>query len=166
MPDAIAPDVPPRQPRVKLSKDLLAGLTLVFLGLFATWASADLELGRLRAVGPGALPRSLSLLVLALGVVFVVAALVRGGEPLGRWPLRGPVFVTLALVVFALTIRSVGLVLAGPAVVIVSGAASAETRPVELVVFAIVMTVACVALFRFALGLPIPVLIVPGLVVI
>ena len=47
-----------------------------------------------------------------------------------------------------------------------SGAASPETRPVELVVFAVVMTAFCIGLFRYALGLPIPVLILPGVVTI
>jgi putative tricarboxylic transport membrane protein len=99
-------------------------------------------------------------------VSFTVAALIRGGEPLGRWPLRGGIFITLALVAFALTIRTVGLSVAGPAVVLVSGAASSETRPVELLIFAAILTAACIGLFRFALGLPIPVLIIPGLVTI
>ncbi len=152
--------------RVRLSKDLLAGLTLVVIGGFALLASRELEAGTLRSVGPGALPRGLALLVLAGGVGFTIAALIRGGERLGRWPLRGAVFITLALVAFAVTIRSVGLSLAGPAVVMVSGAASSETRPVELAIFALVLTAACIALFRFALGLPIPVLIIPGVVTI
>lgn len=157
---------PPEPARVRRSKQLLAGIVLVAVALLALWASADLEVGRLRAVGPGALPRALALLVLAIGVLFTIAALVRGGAPLGRWPLRGPLFVTLAIVAFALTIRSIGLVVAGPVVVIISGAASPETRPVELLIFAAVMTAFCVGLFRFALGLPIPVLHIPGLVTV
>ncbi len=47
-----------------------------------------------------------------------------------------------------------------------SGAASPETRPVELVIFAAILTAACIGLFRFALGLPIPVLIIPGVVTV
>jgi putative tricarboxylic transport membrane protein len=156
----------PAPARVRLSKELLAGLILVAIAAFALFASRDLELGTLRAVGPGALPRALALLVLAGGVGFTIAALIRGGESLGRWPLRGAIFITLALVAFALTIRTVGLSVAGPAVVMVSGAASSETRPLELLVFALVLTAACIGLFRFALGLPIPVLVIPGLVTI
>lgn len=157
---------PPAPARVRVSKDLVAGLTLVAVAVIALFASRELEMGTLRSVGPGALPRALALMVLAGGLGFTVAAFVRGGEPLGRWPLRGAFFVCLALVAFALTIRTVGLAVAGPAVVLVSGAASAETRPVELIVFALVLTAACIGLFRFALGLPIPVLLIPGLVTV
>jgi putative tricarboxylic transport membrane protein len=151
---------------VRASKDALAGASLVLLGAFALWAGWGLPQGTLRTVGPGAMPRAVALIVLAMGAVLTVAALVKGGEPLGRWPLRGPLFVSLAIVAFSLTIRTVGLAVAGPVVVIVSGAASAETRPIELLVFAVVMTAFCVGLFRFALGLPIPVLMIPGVVTV
>jgi putative tricarboxylic transport membrane protein len=165
-PSAVAPSPPaaPAPAHARLSKDLLAGIVLVVIGGFALVASAGLPAGTLRAVGPGALPRGLALVVLAAGLAFVVAALVRGGEPVGRWPLRGAIFIVLSLVAFALTIRTLGLAVAGPAIVIVSGAASPDTRPVELVVFAAILTAACIGLFRFALQLPIPVLIIPGVV--
>jgi hypothetical protein len=35
--------------------------------------------------------------------------------------------------------------------------ATNEVRPVEAVIFAVVMTAFCIALFKYALGLPIPV---------
>lgn len=161
---AVKPQPGTRARKSRFSKELLAGLALVLIALLALWASAPLDMGTLRSVGPGAMPRGVALLVLGIGLVFSGAALVRGGEALGRWPLRGPVFVCLAVVSFALTIRTLGLAVAGPVVVLVSGAASEETRPVELVIFAAVMTAFCVGLFRFALGLPIPVLIIPGVV--
>jgi putative tricarboxylic transport membrane protein len=49
-------------------------------------------------------------------------------------------------------------------VVVVGGAASPESRPRELVIFALIITLACAGLFRYALHLPIPVLVIPGLV--
>jgi putative tricarboxylic transport membrane protein len=163
--DAPVPEAPPPE-RVRLSKDLVAGLSLVALALFALWASASLPEGTLRSVGPGMMPRAAAVLVLLVGAGIAAFALVRRGEPLGRWSLRGPVFVFLAILAFSLTIRSVGLVLAGPVVVLVSGAASEETRPVELLVFALILTAFSVGLFKFALGLPIPVLVIPGVVII
>jgi hypothetical protein len=150
--------------RVRAPQNLAAGLCLVALSLLALWAGADLDSGRLRAMGPGMLPRALAVIVGLTGVALVVLSLVKHGEPLGHWPLRGPVFVVLGIVSFALTIRSVGLIVAGPAVAIISGAASPETRPIELLVFAVLITAFCVGLFRYALHLPIPILILPGIV--
>jgi hypothetical protein len=67
---------------------------------------------------------------------------------------------------FALSIRTVGLALAGPVAVLVSGAASPETRPKELIVFALVVTALSICLFRYLLHLPIPILIIPNVLVL
>jgi len=150
--------------RVRAPRDLLAGASLVALALFALWASAPLDAGTRRAMGPGMLPRVVALAILAAGALLCVLSLLKRGEGLGRWPLRGPIFVSLAIVAFSLTIRAVGLAVAGPLVVIVSGAASAESRPRELVIFALAITAFCIGLFKYALGLPIPVLLIPNVV--
>lgn len=153
---------PPR--RVRSPQDLLAGVSLVAVALFALWAGSDLEAGTLRAMGPGMLPRTAAVLVGAMGVLLAILSFVMRGEPVGRWPVRGPVFLILAVVAFALTIRTVGLAVAGPLVALISGAGSPETRPRELLVFAVLITVFCIGLFRYALNLPIPVLVIPGYV--
>jgi hypothetical protein len=153
-----------RPRRVRSPQDLVAGMSLVVVALFALWAASDLEVGTLRSMGPGMLPRAAALLVGAMGLLIALLAFVLPGEALGRWPVRGPVFLILGVVAFALTIRTVGLAVAGPLVALVSGAASPETRPRELLLFAVAITVFCIGLFRYALNLPIPVLIIPGYV--
>ncbi|HEY6002050.1 MAG TPA: tripartite tricarboxylate transporter TctB family protein [Anaeromyxobacter sp.] len=152
----------PRRGAVRSPRDLLAGASLVVLSLLALASGSRLEGGTLRAMGPGMLPRAMAWAIGAGGLLLVVFSFLRRGPPLGRWPVRGPVFITLSVVAFALTIRSVGLVLAGPLVVLVSGAAASDVRPKELLVFALLMTAACVGLFRYVLGLPIPILTLPG----
>jgi hypothetical protein len=149
---------------VRGPQDVFAGASLLALALFALWASAELDAGTLRAMGPGMLPRATAILLGVSGLALVGFGLFKPGEPAARPGWRGPLFVCLAVVGFALTIRTVGLVVAGPLVAIVSGGASPETRPRELVVFAVVITAFCVGLFRYALGLPIPILILPGIV--
>jgi hypothetical protein len=144
---------------VRAPRELAAGMSLIAVAAVALWATADLEVGELRAFGPGMLPRWVALLIGAAGLGFVAVGFLKDGEELERWSLRGPLLVTLGVVGFALTIRSVGLALAGPLVVLVGGAASTEVRLKELAVFAVLMTLFCIALFRYALGLPIPILI-------
>ncbi len=151
-----------RRGRVRSPRDLLGGAALVALAAFALTSGAGLEGGSLRAMGPAMVPRAVAAAIGIAGLALVAFSFLRSGPSLGRWPIRGPLFVSLAVVAFSLTIRSVGLVLAGPLVVIVGGAGSAEVRPKELVVFALVITAACVGLFRYLLGLPIPILTVGG----
>jgi putative tricarboxylic transport membrane protein len=159
----VSPVGPPRRRIVRSPRNLAAGLALLAIAAVALQATVRLDVGRLRAMGPGMLPRSVAALVGLSGLLLVAASLLRDGPPLSRWRLRGPVLVSLAILGFAATIRSVGLVVAGLLVVMVGGAASPEFRWKELAVFGVVVTAACVALFRYALGLPIPVLVVPGL---
>jgi putative tricarboxylic transport membrane protein len=152
--------------RVHAPQDLVAGASLMAVAVFALWASADVPVGNLRSPGPGMLPRVLSTFIALGGAILFVVSFLRPGESLGRWPWRGPTFIVLATVTFALTIRTVGLALAGPLVVLISGAASPETRWRELVVFAAGITLFCVVLFRFLLNLPIPILKIPGVLTV
>jgi putative tricarboxylic transport membrane protein len=153
----------PRRRLVRAPGDLAAGLALAAVAAIALWAGAGLESGQLRAVGPGMLPRAFAVLLGLAGVGLAAASLLHDGPASGRWPLRGPLLLTLGVVAFALTIRSAGLAVAGPLVVVIGGSSSAEARPGELAVLALVLTALCIGLFRYALGLPIPILTLPGL---
>jgi hypothetical protein len=162
---APAPSEPEqRRFRIKSPSDLVGAIWLIALSVVALASSAKLDAGTLRTMGPGMLPRSIAIAIGVAGLLLVLMSFVRVGPSLGRWPLRGPIVITLAVIAFALTIRTVGLAVAGPLVVIVSGGASAESRPRELVLFGIIITALCVGLFRYLLHLPIPVLIIPGVI--
>ena len=75
--------------------------------------------------------------------------------------------VVAAVVLFAVTIRGyefgpvhipeLGLLVATPLAVIVSGLAAKDSKLPELLLFAAVLTVFCIGLFRYALGLSLPV---------
>lgn len=151
---------------IRAPQDFVAGASLVALALFALWASADLSQGSLGQMGPGMLPRATAVLIALLGIAIAIGACLRPGPSIGRWGIRGPLFVFLAVLAFAFTIRSVGLVVAGPLVALIGGAASPETRLGETVIFAVAITAFCIGLFKYLLNLPIPVLVIPGVVVL
>jgi hypothetical protein len=161
--DPVSAAAPARKRLIRAPRELAAGASLIAIALVALWASADLEAGELRAMGPGMLPRSVAALIGLAGLGFAAVSLVKDGEALERWTLRGPLLLTLGVVGFALTIRTVGLALAGPVVVLVGGAASSEARVKELAVLAVVLTLLSIGLFRYALSLPIPILVAGGI---
>lgn len=146
-----------RRGLVKSPTDMMAGVFLVAFGLFCLWASSNLSLGRGANLGPGSFPRGLSLLIMGVGAVIIVQALTAVGPKLEAWSIRGPVFVLGAVVLFAVAIRPLGLVVAGPLCLVFASFASREIRWVENAVFATLMTAACILLFKVALKLPIPV---------
>jgi putative tricarboxylic transport membrane protein len=146
----------PSQPPLLLRQDFLGGLLVIAVALFAFWQGADLPIGTFGGMGPGMLPKGLAVLLGLLGALLVLDAVLEGATPLDRWSIRGPLFVLGALVAFGFTIRPLGLAVAGPLAIVISAFASDEVRWGETLVFGAVMTVFCIGLFKFALGLPIP----------
>ncbi|MBP2150973.1 tripartite tricarboxylate transporter TctB family protein [Xanthobacter flavus] len=219
-------DVSPSHARRALVRDpqnLAAGLVLFGFAVVGWIGSADLEVGRLTAMGPGLVPRFLMLCLAGFGLflaanacfqdgprialadfsgTLVIVALAAAAAGIGAilpegpfgWPsagfafcvlylavmvvlvilaagrstfldrsgLRGPVFVVGGILAFALTVRSAGLLVAGPLLAMISGAAASDTRFGELILFAIGMTLVSIGLFRYLLQLPMPVLVIPG----
>ncbi|MDB5651763.1 MAG: hypothetical protein JWL62_3283, partial [Hyphomicrobiales bacterium] len=85
------------------------------VGLFAFWQAQELARGTLNAVGAGMLPQSLAVLVFLGGVGLVINSFLVDGARLERWSLRGPFFVFGGIILFAVSIRPCGLIIAGPA---------------------------------------------------
>jgi putative tricarboxylic transport membrane protein len=136
--------------------NVIAGLILLVGAAVTAWQSSALTVGTPRHMGPGMVPLLLSALIALIGVILVGIGLREGQAYSARWPLRGPVFILGAAVVFGLAIRPLGLVVAGPLLVVVGASASHETRWFEVVLFAVGMTLFCIVLFKYLLSLPIP----------
>ena len=137
-----------------LRQDFLGGLAVVAVAAFAYWLARNLPTGAAGGMGPGTLPKGLAALLGGLGVVLVLNSF--KSERLSRGSLRGPLFVLGALVLFGLTVRPLGLAVAGPLAIVAAGFASSEVRWRETLIYGLAMTAFCVGLFKFALGLPIP----------
>ncbi len=155
MPAGNTAEGPPRHV-IKSSRELLAGLLLLALAAAGYFGGLNLNPGHLSAMGPGMMPKITSTGLAIFGVMLVAQSLLVEGAPVGAWNVRGIVFVFGAVLVFAATVRGLGLAVAGPLAVIISSLADRETRLVEIVPFALVMTVFSAFLFKWVLGLPIP----------
>jgi putative tricarboxylic transport membrane protein len=139
-----------------LRQDFVGGLVVIAIAVFAFWQGADLPIGTFGGMGPGMLPLGLAVLLGLLGALLVVGGVLEGGLPLERWSFRGPVLVLGAVVAFGLAVRPLGLLMAGPMAIMIAAFASDEVRWGETILFGALMTAFCIALFKFALGLPIP----------
>jgi hypothetical protein len=148
--------------RIRSPQNIVAGFALIAIAVFAVWAVSDLSQGSLRIMGPAMMPRWVAVIVGAAGLIFLAAGVVADGEPLERWHLRGPFFICTGMILFALTIRTLGFAVAGPLTMMLVGYGTTEARKVELVIFSVVMTVFCLVLFVAILDQPIPVLRIPG----
>jgi hypothetical protein len=141
-----------------IPQDVGAGVFLMLIALFFIWQAWELPLGRLRAMGPGMLPMSIAVILGVGGFLLAVMALFKGGERLSTPHVRGLFFVLGGLILFGITVRWLGLIVAGPLSMMFASFATSEVRPVEAAIFAVVMTAFCIGLFKFLLGLPIPII--------
>jgi hypothetical protein len=148
--------------RIRAPQKFVAGIVLIGICAFVLWAIANLNQGTIKFMGPAMFPRSLAVLLGLCGLILIGDSLIRDGEALARWSLRGPVLVIAGIILFALTIRHFGLAVAGMLALVVSGFATEEARPREVVIFAAAITLGCIVLFRYLLDMSVPVLIVPG----
>lgn len=134
----------------------MGGLVIMAAALLTYWLARDLPAGSGGGMGPGTLPKGLAVLFGLLGLILLLNTFFDKGERLVRWSLRGPLFILGALVVFGLAVRPLGLAVAGPLAIAVAALSSNEVRWKETLLFGALMTLFCVGLFKFALGLPIP----------
>ncbi|MCB8820505.1 tripartite tricarboxylate transporter TctB family protein [Microvirga rosea] len=152
---------------VRSPQNFAAGLFLLFLAALALWLTRDLPQGRLSAMGPSMLPDWLAYGVGLCGLALLGAGFLKDGEGLEGWNLRGPFFVLLSIVAFAVTIRplslgslsipGLGMVVAGPLAILIGGYATPDAEPRPLLVLALGLTPFCMVLFGDLLNLPIPI---------
>jgi len=140
--------------RVLNQQDFYGGMALVALALLAFVASNDLPGMRGFAFGPGTAPRLFALVLALLSLIVVVTGLMWSGPKVEPYKLRGMLLITASILVFAATIRPLGLVIAGFACTMVCAAAAEDFRWRESALWAAVLTAFCAVLFPYGLTLP------------
>ena len=170
MTDQSSSPTPPADRVIGFNRDFGGGALLLAIAVVGFFGTTALKFTLASGVGPGLMPRVTALLVGAFGVLLIAQAFVSPGDRLERWSMRGIVFLIGAVLLFAMTIRgfsfpffgttltcpALGLVIAGPLAVITAALADRDTRLVEIIPYAVILTVACVVLFKYMLRQPIP----------
>lgn len=154
--------------KVRGPRDFYGGLALIGLAILAIWASGELPGQHGFAFGPGTAPRMFATLLAIVGALVALSGLFFDGPKIEAYAIRGPAYVVVAILSFAILIRGAGLDYLGiplqiPAFGLVPSSflafmisikASSEFRWVESLIAAAAMTTFCVLLFTYLLGLP------------
>lgn len=107
--------------------DVIGGLALCALGVFAAVYAQRYEFGDLNRMGPGYFPVALGCILSVLGLFIAIPAFFRAGEvPHVAW--KTLVLVLGSIVAFALTLKVLGLILATVLAVLISSSADNEMR--------------------------------------
>jgi len=133
-------DGPPEEP-FSMSGPLGGAVLVIILIPMTMYAN------RLGKMIPGIAPDVL-LAVLETLVIIGLAILV------SRYAPRGPVFITAATLIFAISVRPLGLVISSYITLVVSAYATEEIRWGETIIWAAVLTLFCSLLFPWGLNLP------------
>jgi putative tricarboxylic transport membrane protein len=139
---------------VRGPQDFVGGIALMAIAIFALWASSDLQGMHGFSFGAGTAPRMFAVLLLGLGAAVAVMGLLFEGQHLATYHWRGPLFVSLSILSFAVTIRPLGLVISAFLTFMVSALGTPETRWRETIIVGICLTAFCSFLFPYGLGLP------------
>jgi hypothetical protein len=141
-----------------LSKDFLSGLMFIGFGLAALYFGQKLALGTTVRMGPGYVPRMLSLIMMGLGVLICVVALVAGGEPMERPKWKPITLVTIGILCFAFLFERAGLLPALIVLVTIASLAGEEFKLKEVIGNMIVLAILCTLVFKVGLGMNITIL--------
>ncbi|MDX2157827.1 MAG: tripartite tricarboxylate transporter TctB family protein [Hyphomicrobiaceae bacterium] len=152
MNDAFGADTEPARVAPWLNKDVLAGVLLIVVAAVGLFGARDLGGG-----GSALMPRATAMLLAAFGAVVLVQGFrTRSAERVETVSWRALTFILAAILVFAVSIRPVGLAFAGFAAVTIASLADPSVRLRLAIPYAIALTVASVLLFRVVLRQPIP----------
>lgn len=141
---------------LKISKDLLAGLIFIGFGLAFGYASLNYQVGTAFRMGPGYFPLVLSGIIIFLGVIILLQSFATAAEegPIGGVPWRGLALIMAALVFFGFTVRGLGLLPSLFITSFMSASASRQTSLAGAFLIAAMLTVICLLIFVWGLGMP------------
>ena len=134
-------------------RDIIGGLILVLAGaLIASYAMATMQLGTLRAMGPGMTPAVLGAFLAIFGLIIAgMGAVSRGRLP--EIQIRTPVLILASVGAFALTISRFGLIPAVSLVVVISSLADLKLGPLGLLLLCAALCAITWAIFVAGLGM-------------
>lgn len=136
-------------------KDLLGGLLLIAIGgYFCIEAWLNLRMGTALRMGPGYFPFGVGLIVILFGAIVFAGAFREPDASFGPIPWRAIVLISIAPVIFGLTVRGAGLVPSMAVSVFAAAYASRRMGLVMALALAAGLTLFCVVVFQIALGLP------------
>jgi hypothetical protein len=134
--------------------DVAFGGFLILLAIVAMTETRNLTIGTTADMGPGYVPRALSLLIMTFGLVIAGRGLFAKRRLLPAIKLRPILSVLVSLAAFALLLPRGGLALATLATMACSTFSTADYKWRESIIFAVIITAFTIVLFVYGLGLP------------
>jgi Tripartite tricarboxylate transporter TctB family len=142
---------------IRAHKDFWSGIMFLAFAAVAMLVARGYSLGSAGRMGPGYFPMLLGGVLGLLGLVLVARSLFVDGERMTRLQLAPLLMIALGVALFGMSIERLGLIAALMVVTAMAAFASRDSRPVEVAALALVLAAFSVAVFVYALRLPLPI---------
>lgn len=149
--------MPTRMIKIRNPKDFWTAFIYIAVGSIFLVISREYPMGSTLKMGPAYFPTVLSSLLIIIGMISLVRSFIQQGTPVGSFTFRGLLLVIAATIIFGLIVRGAGLIVALPALVIISAFASIRFRWGEALALAAGLTLFCILVFLKGLGVPLPI---------
>lgn len=143
--------------KIKAPKDFWAGLMFMAFGIGFLLIARNYAMGTAVRMGPAYFPTMLGGLLALIGLVIFVQSFALDGERIPRIRLRPMFFILLAIILFGILLRPIGLILATAIVVFVGAFGGHDFKLRDVTFLYIGLAIFAVVVFVKGLGLPIPV---------
>jgi hypothetical protein len=138
------------------NKDFLAGLMFIAVGAAGMYMAQDYPFGSALRMGPGYFPTVLSGLMMLGGAIVLIEGFVKPDKISRTWSVRALIILPLTALVFGFLMEHAGFVVSILVLSMMSATASPEFKFKEQGLLAAGITLGCVILFIWGLGLPYP----------
>ncbi|HJV64044.1 MAG TPA: tripartite tricarboxylate transporter TctB family protein [Albitalea sp.] len=145
--------------KIKSQRDFWSGLMFIVVGVVFAVGARYYPLGSSARPGPGYFPLLLSVIMAILGAIVLFKALTietEGGDPIGPIAWKPLVIIVAAIAIFGATITRLGMVAAIPILIFISSLAGDEFHWRDVLINAVVLTIASWLIFIVGLKLTIP----------
>ena len=142
--------------RVKSPQDFGAAIVFLLIGIAGLYFGRELTLWHRGAHGARLFSLLLSWLIIAIGVVVGLMSLSVEGPPIEAPQFRPMFFVLLSVVIFGYLMSYVGLAITGVVMTLIAAFARRNFNLFESLALGIGLSIACVLIFVYALGQPLP----------
>jgi hypothetical protein len=142
---------------MRAPKDFWSGLLCVGAAAAFVMQARGLPMGTASRMGPGYFPTMLAYVLAGVGVILIARSFVRTGERVPRLHLFPLAVLVAAILLFGALIDWLGLAIAGAVLAVAGARAGPEFRTKEALVLAVALVAFSVAVFAYALGLPLKV---------
>ena len=136
------------------NQDFWAGMFLVVVGAAAVLIARDYPFGTSLRMGPGYFPTLLGGVLVAFGIALIIKGFRSTEKIEPGWSLRALIVIPASLALFGVLMTHAGFVPALVVLIVGSALASEEFNLIEVALLTAALTLGCVAVFIWGLGLP------------